>query len=362
MPTIATPKLTSLIEAIFRANGSSPAEAGRIARYLVGANLTGHDSHGVIRVPLYVRWQREGEVVTDQTITLPVDAPSFAVVDGRFGFGQTVAPLAVQIGIDKCRAQGLSAVALRSAGHIGRVGDWAEMAAAAGLVSVHFVNAPGANLVAPFGGTERRFSTAPFCAGVPVAGRAPVILDFATSMVAEGKVLVASLGGKALPEGALISPQGALSTDPATLYGPLADNPARESSKGPGAIRTFGDHKGSGLAFMCELLGGALTGTGTPSAQQRRFANGMLSFYVDPARFDVADYFPGEVARYAAYVKSARPAQAGGEVLLPGEMEQRLRTERVASGVPLSAAVWESILAAAAVAGVEPAAIEAAGA
>ena len=362
MPTIPTQKLTAFITAIFRANGSSPAEAARISKYLVGANLTGHDSHGVIRVPMYVRWQREGEVVTDQSVTLPVDAPSFAVVDGRFGFGQTVAPQAVQIGIDKCQAQGLSAVALRHAGHIGRVGDWAEMAAAAGFVSIHFVSAPAANLVAPFGGAERRFSTAPFCAGVPVQGGDPIILDFATSMVAEGKVLVASLGGKPLPAGALVSADGRHSTDPATLYGPLADNPAREASKGAGAIRAFGDHKGSGLAFLCELLGGALTGSGTPSAERKRFCNGMLSIYIDPARLDVADYFPAEVARYAAYVKSARPAQPGGEVLLPGEPELRRRAERIAKGVPLTPEVWEAIIAAAGVAGVEAGVIKGAAA
>ena len=362
MPTIPTPKLLSLITAIFHANGSSPAESARIAKYLVGANLTGHDSHGVIRVPMYVGWQRSGEVVSDQAIALPVDTPSFAVVDGRYGFGQTVAPAAVQIGIDKCKAQGLSAVALRNAGHIGRVGDWAEMAAAAGLVSVHFVSAPGANLVAPFGGAERRFSTAPFCAGVPVPGGDPVILDFATSMVAEGKVLVASLGGKPLPAGALIGPDGAHSADPVTLYGPLFDGAPREASNGQGAIRAFGDHKGSGLAFLCELLGGALTGSGTPSPERKRFCNGMLSIYIDPGRLDVAEYFPAEMARYAAYVKSARPAEAGGEVLLPGEPERRLRMERTAKGVPLSDAVWTSILTAAAAAGLAPQDIKAAAA
>src|SRR5258706_15640159 len=93
-----------------------------------------------------------GSVVPDQTVERVVDTPSLAVVDGRFGYGQTVAPQAVRIGIEKCKASGLAAVALRNAGHIGRVGDWAEMAAAEGLVSVHFVNAAGSVLVAPYGG------------------------------------------------------------------------------------------------------------------------------------------------------------------------------------------------------------------
>ena len=134
-----------------------------------------------------------------------VDTPSLAVVDGKFGYGQTVTPQAVRIGIEKCKKRrALPPWRLRNAGHIGRVGDWAEMAAAEGLVSVHFVNAAGSLLVAPYGGVEKRLSTAPYCVGIPRQGQDPIVLDFATSIVAEGKVLVASRGGKKLPKGALI--------------------------------------------------------------------------------------------------------------------------------------------------------------
>ena len=212
-------------------------------------NLTGHDSHGVIRVPVYIRWKKMGSVVPDQTVELVVDTPSLAVVDGKFGYGQTVAPQAVRIGIEKCKAAGLAAVALRNAGHIGRVGDWAEMAAAEGLVSIHFVNAAGSLLVAPYGGVERRLSTAPYCVGIPRQGQDPIVLDFATSIVAEGKVLVASRGGKKLPKGALIDLDGNLSEDPAVLYGPYNAEGPRDHTKGTGAIRAFGEHKGSGLAL-----------------------------------------------------------------------------------------------------------------
>ena len=150
-------------------------------------------------MPRYVDWVRSGDIIVNQTIERIVDTPVLAVVDGRFGFGQTVAPLAVAIGIEKAKAAGLSAVSLRNAGHIGRVGEWAEMAAAVGLISIHFVNVAGSVLVAPFGGIERRLSTAPFCVAIPREGAEPVVLDFATSLVAEGKVAVASRGGKPLP-------------------------------------------------------------------------------------------------------------------------------------------------------------------
>src|SRR6201988_5143347 len=220
MVTIQLQKLIDFVADVFGHSESSPEEARRIATYLTTANLTGHDSHGVIRVPVYIRWKKMGSVVPDQTVELVVDTRSLAVVDGKFGYGQTVAPQAVRIGIEKCKKAGLAAVALRNAGHIGRVGDWAEMAAAEGLVSIHFVHAAGSVLVGPYGGGGRRLSTAPYCVGIPREGQRPVVLDFATSMVAEGKVLVASRGGKKLPKGALIDLDATLSEDPEGLYGP----------------------------------------------------------------------------------------------------------------------------------------------
>src|ERR1700694_1777880 len=170
MVTLQVQNLINFVAEVFAHSDSSPEEARRIATYLTTANLTGHDSHGVIRVPVYIRWKKMGSVVPDQTAELVVDTPSLAVVDGKFGYGQTVAPQAVRIGIEKCRKAGLAAVALRNAGHIGCVGDWAEMAAAEGLVSIHFVNAAGSVLVAPYGGGERRRSPPPYTGGLPAQG------------------------------------------------------------------------------------------------------------------------------------------------------------------------------------------------
>jgi uncharacterized oxidoreductase len=219
MVKLSAAALQDFVSDIFVAAGCSAEEGQRVARHLVSANLTGHDSHGVIRVPRYVLMTQDGTIHADRTIVVLTDTPVLAVVDGQYGFGQTVATQAVAIGIEKCRAMGLSAIALRNAGHVGRIGDWAEMAAQAGLVSVHFVNAAGSLLVAPFGGVERVFSTAPYCVGIPRLGKDPLILDFATSVVAEGKVLVASLDGKKLPADALIGPDGKQGSDPHLLYG-----------------------------------------------------------------------------------------------------------------------------------------------
>ena len=333
--TIKAKALEAFVANIFASAGCSGEEGGRIGRYLVSANLSGHDSHGVVRVPRYAAQKKNGTVLPDVTVEVVVDTPVIAVVDGKYGFGQTVTPQAVRIGIEKCLKNGLSAVTLRNAGHVGRVGDWAEMAAEAGLVSIHFVNAAGSVLVAPYGGVERRFSTAPYCVGIPRPCLEPLVLDFATSIVAEGKVLVASQGGKKVPDGALIGPDGKPSADPHLLYGDFTPT---------GAIQAFGDHKGSGLAFMCEMLGGSLSGNGATDPKRGRFANGMLSFYVDPKVFDPEGFFPADIAKYVAFVKSSKPATAGGEVLVPGETEQRTRTKRLADGVPLPDDTWAAIV------------------
>ncbi|MBV8567484.1 MAG: malate/lactate/ureidoglycolate dehydrogenase [Methylobacteriaceae bacterium] len=342
MVIIRAQALQGLVEAVFGRLGCSGAEGRQVAASLVGANLTGHDSHGVIRVPRYVIWLEEGSILANQRIESIIDTPALALLDGKFGLGQSVAPQAVEVGIAKCRESGIAAVALRNAGHVGRVGEWAEMAAEAGIVSIHFVNASGSVLVAPFGGIERRFSTAPYCLGVPRPGEPPIILDFATSLVAEGKCLVASQGGKPLPADALIGPDGRVGNDPRLIYGDAPTTGARSAQAGPGAIRAFGEHKGSGLALMCELLGGSLTGTGA-TGPERRFANGMFSIYIDPARVDPDGFFPADVARYIAYVKSAKPSIDGGEVLVPGEPERRTRGERLAKGIPLAPDTWRAI-------------------
>jgi uncharacterized oxidoreductase len=341
--TVPVDTLRPFVAAIFRKAGCAADEAGSIALHLLSANLTGHDSHGVIRVPRYVEDIRTGRTVPGQSVTVVAESATHAVLDGNYGFGQIIGAQATDIGIAKARAAGLAVVALRNSGHLGRIGDWGERAAEAGVVSIHFVNAKGSQLVAPFGGTARRFSTNPFCIGVPpMAGRPMLLLDMATSIVAEGKVFVASNGGKPIPEGALIEPDGRLSSDPTTLYGPLVPNGARMSANGTGAIRAFGEHKGSALAFMCDILGGLLTGGGSSGPGNAQFANGMLSIYLDPVHFGVED-FVRKTMEYVDYVKSSPTADGVEEVLAPGEPEARNRAVRESKGVPLQVDVWVNL-------------------
>ena len=345
-------RLQNVVRAIFLAEGCSEAESERIGVYLVRSNLTGHDSHGVVRVPRYVALLRDGGLVPGRVLDVVSRTETLAVVDAGYGFGPTVGPLAVQLGIDMATDNGVAIVALRRAGHLGRIGEWAEMAAGAGLASVHFVNVAGSILVAPFGGVERRFSTAPFAAGFPVSGAAPIILDFATSAVAEGKVLMAANGGKPLPADSLISETGEMSGDPATLYGALTPGGPRSARNGTGAIRAFGGHKGSGLAMFCELFAGALTGSGCCGPAPRPFSNGMLSIYMAPSAFGSTEQFTGETKAFLDFVRDTRPAEPEDVVLLPGQVEARTREERTLNGVPLSEEVWTSLVRTAEAAGI----------
>ncbi|MDB5369988.1 MAG: malate dehydrogenase [Roseomonas sp.] len=342
--TIGATALETMIRGIFLAIGCVEDEAATIATHLVGSNLAGHDSHGVVRVPRYVEWHKLGYLRAGQQPEVVTDGGAFLLLDAQQGFGQSVTKQAVALGIGRAKQHGASVVALRNSGHCGRIGTYAEQAMAEGLLSIHFVNVAGSVLVAPFGGVDRRFSTAPIAIGVPLEGR-PIVLDFATSLVAEGKVLVASNGGKPLPADALIEPDGSLSGDPHTLYGDYPQVGPRIPGAGPGAIRAFGDHKGSGLAMMCELLAGAFTAGGCAGPAKTRgcITNGLLSIYLSPAHFGTEAEFQRMGREYVDWVAASRPIDPASPVLLPGETEARYRAARLRDGVPLPADIWEDL-------------------
>lgn len=347
MATIAVDRLRRLVTATFEKAGCPAEEARSIAFYLSGANLTGHDSHGVIRVPRYLEWLRQGLVKSGMHARVVRDEGSMIIVDGQHGFGQTIGPEACRMGIQRAKEQGVAVVGIRTSGHLGRIGDFAEMAIEQGVVSIHFVNAANSVLVAPFGARSRRFSTNPVCIGVPTGDDRPFVLDFATSMVAEGKCLVAQQGGKPIPGDALVSADGQLTGDTSVLYGPSSGGGYPDPRKGTGALRAFGEHKGSGLALACDLLAGALAGSGGSRDPNGQFHNGMLSIYLDPARFDPEDGFAASVNGFIAWIRDAEPIDPDEGVLIPGDKERRTREQRTREGIPLPDETWQAILAAA---------------
>jgi len=345
--------LRAFITEVFEHAGCSTAEAGRIADNLVDANLTGHDSHGVIRVRRYVDWLIHGVQYADKELSTIVDEGPLLLVDGHYGMGQTIGPLAVKLGIERCREHGLAIVALRRAGHLGRIGEYAETTAAAGLVSIHIVNVAASRLVAPFGSRSRRMGTNPMAFGVPRTDGPPVIHDFATSVVAEGKAMVALHGGPPVPDDALVGEDGNVTGDPSVLY-EIVPGRTPNTAGGTGALRAMGEHKGSGLSVMCELLAGALTGGGTASPSTERFSNGMLSVYVDPARIDPDDGFTASVTDYIDWFLDADTTTDNDKVRLPGDKERERRADREANGLTIPSDAWASIVGGAERAGMTP--------
>jgi hydroxycarboxylate dehydrogenase B len=332
---IAHEPLRRLVGDIFAAAGCRPPENERIAHYLVEANLVGHDSHGVIRVPSYVTWLREGKVRANQELKVVHENDVIAVVDGQFGFGQVMGERAMQLGIAKCAKLGVAVVALRNPGHLGRIGDWAEMAARAGLMSLHFVNTSGVGiLVAPVGGIDRRLSANPVAAGIPVKSGPPIIWDVSTSMIAEGKIRVALNKGVAVPDGCLIDSEGRPTNEPKVFYGPP-----------PGAILPFGRHKGYGLSIIADIFAGALTGNGCSNPAATRLTNGMLTILLAPGFFASETDFYAETARFVNYIRGARKTSPNAEILMPGEIEERTRAKRRAEGIELDETTWGQIVA-----------------
>ena len=336
-----------LITDIFKAKSCNNYEAKTIAERLCGSNLKGHDSHGIVRVPRYVLWMEWGWVFPNIKPELIVDSGALALIDAKQGFGQVAGEFAVDEGIKRAKLHGVSVVGLKNSGHLGRIGDWSERAADAGLVSLHFVNVRGSLLVAPFGGSDRRGSTSPLSIGVPSKDTDHIILDMATSTVAEGKVMVAQKGGKPLPAGALIDSNGNLTINPEVMYGKISENEVPNSESGTGAITAFGLHKGSGINFMMEILGGALTGSGVSAGiddkEKRKFANGMLSLYVKVDNMVNFEYFLNEVRSYADFVRSSPPANKNEKVLIPGDKEISTYKDRLANGLPVAPIVWQNI-------------------
>lgn len=340
--------LTALIHEIVRLTGSDDNECRVVSEHLVGANLSGHDSHGVQMIPTYLRNFERGLLVANAPVDCVRDDGPFLQFDGNKGYGQRVAADVTELAIERALQTGVCVVTLKNSHHIGRVGTYAEMVTAAGMVSIHFTNVTDHHeMVAPFRGAEPRFGTNPVTMGMPTADPdAPIILDMATSVVAMGKVRVAHDSGKRVPDSWLIDADGQPTTDPGTMF--------REPL---GALRPFADHKGYALCLMAELMSGALSGGGTIQPEHERLdgvINTMTMVVIDPGRLGDPDWIKGEVSAMAAYSKSARPANPDEPVLVPGDPERIARAQRGADGIVVPAGTWALLTEAAEKIGLDP--------
>jgi uncharacterized oxidoreductase len=347
--TVAAEPLKAAVRAIVECAGSSEREARLVAEQLVEANLTGHDSHGVGMLPRYVEALAEGGLQLNQQLRVVSEAGALLMLDGNAGYGQVMAFDAMMLGIERAAEHGVAVVGLANSHHIGRIGHWAEQCVAEGLVSIHFVNVISKPVVAPFGGRDARFVTNPFCVGIPMPNGDPILLDFATSRIAMGKVRVAFNKGEAVKSETLLDAQGEPTTDPGSLF-----------AEPSGAILPFGEHKGYGMAVVCEILGGALAGGVTLHGRptERAIINNMLTFIVDPGRLGTAERLAREAMAFAEWVRASPPMQGVDHVRLAGDPEREWRRQRGAGGIPIDATTWTQILEASASVGLAAAEVQ----
>ncbi|MCW5220184.1 malate/lactate/ureidoglycolate dehydrogenase [Verminephrobacter aporrectodeae subsp. tuberculatae] len=346
--TLSAEGLESTVARVLEAAGSLPAEARQVAANLVFANLSGHDSHGVGMLPRYIDAVAEGGLKPNAAVKLTLDTGTLLGLDGQYGYGQIVGVQALELGIARAKQHGSCIATLAHAHHLGRIGHFAELATAQGLVAMHFVNVLSRPVVAPWGGGDGRFGTNPCCIGIPLAGEPPFVLDYATSRAAQGKMRVAYNKGEPVPDGYLIDEKGAPTNNPGVVVVP-------QSQGLFGALMTFGEHKGYGMALACELLGGALTGGGTwhrPAGSERAVLNGMLTVLIDPVRLGTQDPFAQETRAFIDWLRQCPPGTGFDQVQIAGEPERRARAQRARDGIRIDAATWDEIVAAGAKVGV----------
>ncbi|PRX96153.1 Ldh family oxidoreductase [Allonocardiopsis opalescens] len=328
--TVPAGELRALAAEVLRAEGASPADAELVAAALVEANLIGHDSHGVRRLPPYVAAVRRGEVDPRAVPEVLSRHGATVTIAGNRAFGQVAAAMAVRELADAAARHGVAVAVIRDCTHIGRLGEYVETLAREGHVAMALCNVDPT--VAPFGGRDRRMGTNPMAWALPRAGGPPVVVDWATSAVAEGKLALALARGERVGPGLVVDPDGRPTTDPADFY------------RG-GALLPFAGHKGYGLSIVIEVIGGLLTGTGISALPDYQGTSGTVLLALDVAPFVPPEEFREQVARYCELLRATPPAEGHREVLVPGDLEERARRERARDGIPLPAATWSELRA-----------------
>jgi hydroxycarboxylate dehydrogenase B len=327
-PRYGTGELELFASAALRALGAPADAAAEVAASLALSNAVGHDSHGIIRLIQYAGWIDDGQIRPAARPAISHRHGATVVVDGAWGFGQPAARVAVDAATAAAREHGVAAVTVRDCNHVGRLGEYVAGLAAADLMGLAFCNS--GPVVAPFGGTGRALGTNPFAWAMPGGPAGPVVADFSTAAVAEGKLRLAAADGLPVADGLIVDAAGRPSNRAADFYD-------------GGALLPFGGHKGSAMSVLIELAGGLLTGMGTAPTPRYLGGNGTVLIAVDLGAFVSPEGYRAEAAQFCQQVVWRGRGPGGGTVLLPGEVEAHTRRERARLGVPFSAAVLEDI-------------------
>jgi uncharacterized oxidoreductase len=327
VPVVSLSDLTGRAVALLRGSGA-PEDIARItAEAIVGADLVGHESHGVAQLPGYLAAVRAGRIVPDARPAPLRETETTALVDARRGFGHYSATVAVDLAVQRARRHRLGAVSLANANHIGRLGHYAERAAAQGCLGLVSLGAGGASgTTAPFGGARGALGSNPIAAAVPVAGDVPFVMDMATSVYSNGKLGIARREGRALPPGAILDRSGRPSTDP-------------EDWAAGGPMLPAGGYKGYALSLL-NLFTAALAMAGAPAGE--RIA-GTFYLALDVTAFQPLEEYAQRTAAYIRQLKEVPPQEGVDEILLPGERAARTAAQRRAHGIPVPDGVWTAL-------------------
>ena len=341
--------LKKMVTSILEKGGCNTYEAETVANHLVLSNLSGHDSHGVGMLPIYIRLLKANLIMPNQQPELFKIDGSIMMFDGNRGFGQAVGKVAMEKAIKKCKSTGLVLMTIRNVHHLGRIGTYGEQSIDAGLISLHFVNVTDhPPIVCPYGGSDARFNTNPICLAMPGTKKQPqILLDMATSRIALGKTRLAFNKRQSLKEGLVIDHTGQPSTDPAVMAAYMF--PDRIDNPPIGALTPLGDYKGFGLALFCELLGGMLSGGGTVQPEHPRkksIINNMFTILIDPKKLIDLSWMHHEVEEIVKYCKASPRVEQGKPVLVAGDPERQAINQRRASGIPLDDETWKQLLTA----------------
>lgn len=339
MPILTAEELTEICLNVFQKLNIPSAEAEIVTRSMVDANRVGHDSHGVIHLPKYVRELEVGLIQPGAPTETLHESASIAVLDGNWGFGPVIATRAVELAIQKARQTDISSIAVSRCNEVGRLGGYACLAADAEMIGLLMANDHGGGTcVAPHGGVEGRLSTNPMACAVPIEGQDPIVLDMSTSVVASGKIRVKQHRNEALPDGWLIDAEGESTTNPDDFYGVP-----------PAALLPFGGavsaHKGFGLSVIVDILAGALTGAGCSQSADARVGNGLFVLVINVASFRGFPGFSAEIKHFIAYLKSAKGAVGVDAIRMPGERGWETQRRREREGIPIDAETWTQIQA-----------------
>jgi len=336
MPRIAADRLEKIAATLLQGAGASAEEAAIISKHSIGANLAGHDSHGIIQIPVYIDRVKKGHIVPGAKFEIVRETPCTTVINGNWGFGYVVSERAMKLTIEKALKNGVAATTVHYQSHVGRVADYPIMAQTEGLIGMMTADSGRSpKTVAPFGGREPRLGTNPISIAMPSNLDGPFYIDMATSAAAAGKLKVAQTRGLPIPEGWVLDKNGDATTDPNAL-------------KQGGVILPLGGpegHKGYGLSAMIEVFSGILTGLGFGVEPTGKHNDGvfMACFKVDAFR-DLKT-FKQEVTDFANYLTSTPKAAGVDRIYYPGEVEYLKTQKNLKDGIDVEDKTWAELKA-----------------